>query len=828
VASIRQPSFAGGEFSPTLWSRTDVEKYGSALRRLRNFVITPHGAAANRAGTRYGGSTKGDGWAWLLPFAFSDTDTLVLVCTAGALRFVSSTNGLPGYVESSPGVPYEIATPYAAADIPKLRYAQVGNVIRLACKGYELRELTRTSASPLACTFVTVGFDVPVPNGQAYVHHLEALRASDDSHPKRQWQWKVTELWRDQNGLGWETSPGVVTEMRTNYYEAWSSIITYPVGAYVTGYRSLQNGNLNHALTPGIAVPAWNSTTTYDVGTQVGYGNQGWRSIQNSPPEAANLNHPPVEGEWWTADYSIWWVEDGVASSPPPAFTDPLPLDLVLFPDKTITLYVPGGWGLTVSGGARLVGRRVYRGRGDVFGYVGEFAADTFIDGGDLPNWNVAPPQGRNPFKVYDANDALIRTEQPAVVAYEEQRCVLAHTAERPGYVFLSAINDYSNYDDHAFILAEDAFERELAAMKREEIRALVPGRVLVAFTNVAEWAISGAGQGEAISPLSFAARPRTTRGSSWVEPVKVGDDEVLFFPSSGNVVRELALDGNTGKYSAPDATIFSKHLFAGRQIVARAWQEEPWSILWVVLDDGKLLSFSYVAEHQLRAWAWHDTQGAVESVCCVREGAEDAVYLSVRRTVNGATKRYIERMDSRATVTDARRGLFLDAAVSYDGAPATHFAGLGHLEGCTVNALADGAVVRDLVVAGGAVDLPAEEFPDGASVVLVGLPYVSELELLDVIPGKGKERVKEVSHVIMEYEGSRGGYFGQAFDKKLEEWRQRTVAIGYDAIPLEGGDVKIPIASSWNSGGRAVIRQVDPLPLTITAVVREVIYGGG
>jgi hypothetical protein len=824
---IRQPSFAGGEFSPTLWSRTDVEKYGSALRRLRNFVVTPHGAAANRAGTRYGGSTKGDGWAWLLPVAFSDTDTLVLSFTANALRFVSSTNGLPGYVESSPGVPYEIATPYAAAHLPKLRYAQVGNVIRLACKGYDPYELTRTSASasPLAFTFVPISFDIPAPAGTVYLDPT-ALRDADDTHPAKEWRWMVTELWRGENGDEWETAPLEVTDVATYSGAPWYAKFMYPLGAKAWNggvqYRSLQGGNLNHVPTAGPA--SWNAGTTYAVDAQVEYGGRGWRSYQN-----ANVGHAPVEGDWWYIDVSLWWVADPVPYNPAQIYTNFVPSTIVLYGDKTARLWY--SWAVPITPGPLHIGWRFYRGRGRgrsaVFGYVGDGAGD-FTDVGDLPNFSLSPPQGRNPFKVYDQNLVLLRTEKPSVVSYQEQRCILAHTGERPGFVFLSAVDDYSNFDDHAFVLAEDAFERELAAVKREEIRALVPGRVLMAFTNVAEWAISGAGEGAAISPLSFAARSRTTRGSSWVEPVKVGDDEVLFFPPAGNVVRELALDGNTGKYSAPDATIFSKHLFAGRQIVSRAWQEEPWSILWVVLDDGKLLSFSYVAEHQLRAWAWHDTQGAVESVCCVREGAEDAVYLSVRRTINGATKRFIERMDSRATVTDARRGLFLDAAVSYDGAPATHFTGLGHLEGCTVNALADGAVVRDLIVAGGAIDLPAEQFPDGASVVLVGLPYVSELETLDVIPGKGKERVKEVSHVIMEFEGSRGGYVGQALDKKLEEFRQRTVAMSFDPIPLESGDVKIPIASSWNSGGRAVVRQVDPLPLTITAVVREVVYGGG
>jgi hypothetical protein len=53
--------------------------------------------------------------------------------------------------------------------------------------------------------------------------------------------------------------------------------------------------------------------------------------------------------------------------------------------------------------------------------------------------------------------------------------------------------------------------------------------------------------------------------------------------------------------------------------------------------------------------------------VCVVPEGAEDKVYLVVRRSINGSVKRYIERMATR-TFSDETRAIFMDASVSYDG----------------------------------------------------------------------------------------------------------------------------------------------------------------
>ena len=74
-------------------------------------------------------------------------------------------------------------------------------------------------------------------------------------------------------------------------------------------------------------------------------------------------------------------------------------------------LWSPAPFGLTVATGAQRIARRVFRGRGDAFGYAGEYEGLSFSDAGDLPDLTTTPPQGRNPFKVLDANGALIRTD---------------------------------------------------------------------------------------------------------------------------------------------------------------------------------------------------------------------------------------------------------------------------------------------------------------------------------------------------------------------------------------------------------------------------------
>jgi hypothetical protein len=108
---------------------------------------------------------------------------------------------------------------------------------------------------------------------------------------------------------------------------------------------------------------------------------------------------------------------------------------------------------------------------------------------------------------------------------------------------------------------------------------------------------------------------------------------------------------------------------------------------------------------------------------------------------------------------------------------------------------------------------------------VHVGLRYDCDLETLDLPPGEGKTRVKIIKELAVEFEASRGLWVGEDFDH-LNEWNQRDVADSYETIGAFTGQARFNIRATWNRGGRAAVRQVDPLPVTILAVSREVEYG--
>lgn len=156
----------------------------------------------------------------------------------------------------------------------------------------------------------------------------------------------------------------------------------------------------------------------------------------------------------------------------------------------------------------------------------------------------------------------------------------------------------------------------------------------------------------------------------------------------------------------------------------------------------------------------------------------------------------------------------------------------LWHLEGKQVSVLGDGFVVASpnnaaytaITVTNGQITLP-----EAYSKVQVGLPYISDLETLD-IDGAGPtmaDRKKNISKVTVHVEKTRGLWVGAEpptddDDDPLEgltEIKARDME-GYDeAVDLTDGTMEVIIRSEWNSNGRIFIRQVDPLPMSILAV---------
>ena len=823
MASLLQASFAGGELAPSLQGRVDLARYAISLRTCRNFIVLPYGGAASRPGLEYVAAAKHAGKTCrLIPFVFNADQTYVIELGDGYARF--HQDGAP---VMDGGAPEEIATPWAEADLPLVKWVQSADVLTLLHPDYAPRELSRTSATTFSLA--------------TYSPQLGPFR--------------------DQNtDEGITVTASAVTGSVT--LTASSGIFSSEHVGTLVQLRQVDMGEIS----------AWQNRADVSVGDK--------RYVDERVYEATELSAT---------------ASDTLTGDNTPAHTEGEQWDGPRATVQGITETLGVKWKYLHSG-VGVVKITGYTSATSVTGTVVKRLPDTVVSANTY-RWSLAAWDGVRGY--------------PGTATYYQQRLVLGGSKAQPQTFWMSETGIFDGFETNLPIEADDAISFTLASRQVNEIRHLVPLGSLLALTSGAEWQIASGDQG--LAPDTVEASAQGYRGTSHLPPLLIGSS-ALYVQARGTIVRDLTYSFELDGYAGDDLTVFSNHLFRGYTLTDWAYTQEPNSIVWAVRSDGTLLSMTYVREQQVVAWARHDTPGTVESVASVAEGAEDALYVVVKRTVNGATVRYVERLASREF--DALEDYFgVDSGLTYDGrstdgttltlsggtdwttaetltrtasaapfdagqvgrrfrvtvgddfadvdvtaftsdtvvsvAPvrlvpeavrdtatadwalmATTLAGLDHLEGETVAIAADGNAAPPKTVSGGSITLDTP-----AAVAHVGLPITCDLETLpinqttrsgDNLRGNHKN-VPAVGLVLHRSRGVFAGRDREAFAaaQNLVELKQRDDEDWAESTNLLTGYTRLAIPTGWDQDGRVFLRQADPLPLTILSIIPEVQLGG-
>ncbi len=463
-------------------------------------------------------------------------------------------------------------------------------------------------------------------------------------------------------------------------------------------------------------------------------------------------------------------------------------------------------------------GYKVYKRVNGLFGYIGRSADGSFIDDNIAPDLGTTPPIHQG--EIFSASTA---TRCPGAVTYFEQRRWFAGSIDTPITFYATRSGTESDMSYSLPSKDTDALQFKAAAREASRIKHLVPLGTLMALTGSAEWIVTSV-NADAITPSSFRVKPQSYVGASDVRPLIVNSN-IVYAAARGSHLHEIGYSQEGGGFVTGDLMHRCSHLLDGASVVDLAYSKTPTPIVWAVLSDGRMLAMTYVPGQGIGGFSWIDTDGAVESVCVVPEGQEDAVYIVARRQLRGQQTRTIERMHSRAfrSLADA---FFVDCGATYRGEPTKTVTGLTWLDGRTVSILADGAVVKPQKVVSGAISLPA-----AASVVHVGLPYACEAQGLPVyherVPGMGQGVPKALNKAWLRVHKSSGIWFGPRFDR-LVEFKQRTTEPLGSPPSLYTGSIEITaLSGGWDAEGQWCVRQSDPLPLTITSITLDVAFGG-
>jgi hypothetical protein len=878
-----------GELSPYMDARSDVEKYRSGCRTLENMIVLPYGGVYRRAGTEYLGEAKSASQQCrLIGFNFSATTTFVLEFGNEYIRFW--TNGAPVLSGSSP---YEITSPYLAAELRDLQYAQVNDVMYIVHPSHRPRKLVRLANNNW--TLTPISFKYPPLLDQNTGTATIASSASNGNvtltasastflagHVGSQWaiQWPRTssslELAINTNAIStgtldiqgsWTlTTVGIwkgtirllripTKNMDANGgagFTAYEVVREFKCGDEPRNFTAVGNEDERVGLKLQVADVSINNTASTITRTQftctvtsTGHGYQTGDQIQiplsqaeapigspnprsitvidadtytytseNPQPTAWATGVTYVEGQYVTQSGTVYYCLVTHVSG---TFATDLAANKWVAQDPITTKS-----NVTVS--------NLTKNQARVF-----LESTDFSSGGVVTINSVASGTSAGATVNKWLGSVITATTQwseaafsavrgyPRSVCLHEQRLCFGGTAHQPTTVWCSKTDDFENFQLGPS--GDSAIALTLAADEANRINWLFSQSKLLVGTSGDEWTLGSSLDSEAFSSTNVAARRQSGYGSKYIRAILL-NDVLLFIQRRGRKLRELTYNFEKDGWVAPDLTVLSEHITES-EIVELAFQQQPDATFWGVRGDGKLIGMSYERDQNVVAWHRHATDGDIESVATIygASGADDEVWLAVRRTIAGQTKRYIERLrpDAREKFDAEAKAdwWYLDAAKRYSGTATTTITGLAHLNGKTVGVLADGAVQPDAVVSGGQITLAKP-----ASKVLVGLPYTSTVLPMkfdyDLEDGPTRGRKKRINRVSVSLYKSLGG----EASTDGQEWLwiyPRDFNDPMDASPPPfSGDAEVVLAGNYSADSDLYLRQTLPYPFTVRALVAK------
>lgn len=460
---------------------------------------------------------------------------------------------------------------------------------------------------------------------------------------------------------------------------------------------------------------------------------------------------------------------------------------------------------LRFSAAANATEYNIYREVNGIYAYVGTTSTTTFTDDKIEPDLSSTAPVYKNPFASQN---------NPGCINYFQQRKIYGCLKNNPQQVVASQIGTNNNFNVSRPLSASDSINVTLSEREVNEIRHIIALNDLILLTSGGEWKLNGS-DGTFSASSSIVASPQSFYGCSHVPPV-VSGNMILFAQSGGSVIRDLGYTYVSDSYDGEELSIFANHLFEGKQVVDMAYAKEPYRILWCVMSDGSVNALTYNKKQEVAGWHKHETKGFVESVAVIREGFEDAVYFVVRREISGKTKRFIERMASRF-VDKTQNGIFLDCSLTYEGTPIKNITGLGHLEGETINVLADADIITDKKVKNGSIQL---DYP--ASKIIAGIPYEFELETLNLEGENTHGLAKIVNTISIQVDKTREDFFVVGTNGDLMQ-NARSIESINDSNYLHSGNIDIASLSDYNSMANVHIKQIYPFPITVNSISLDV-----
>lgn len=643
-------SFNSGELSPMLEGRADVEKYASGCKTLENYLPTIQGPAIRRGGTRFAAEVKDSTkQTWLVRFEFNTKQAYQLEFGDRYIRFFTNRGQL---VLASTPAAWVTAAAYNLGDLVLqggvnyyCQAAHTAGTFATDLAGGKWYAMTG-SIYEIPSPYTTA--DLTNPDGTfglRFVESNDIVYLCHQNYAPRKlsrfsaYNWQISTL-TPTNG------PFKVINITgtTVYASAQTGSVTVTASANI--FQASHVGSLFYIQQPSVlGVRQWEASKTVAVNDRRRSNGVNYRALNAGTTGGNKPVH--TAGAVFDGDTGVQWqYEDpGYGYGIITGYTSPTQVTLQVI--NSIPAFAVG------TGNAS-----------DKWAY----GAWSDVDG-----W-------------------------PSQVSFYKERLVFG----RGQGVWLSVSGDYENFaskDPLGVVGADRAISITLQSDKVNNLQWFASSDALLCGTAGGEYAIQSITTNLPFGPDNCTAPLVSAFGGRNATPVRVGE-AVLFMQRAGLKMRDIVYDFVSNKFTSTDQNVFAEHITQGgvNQIV---FQQEPYSVVWGVRADGALLAMTYSREQYQNppfgGWHRHPVGGSFAGgpavVECLSVGPSpasdrDDLWLIVKRTINGATKRYVEFMEyERRANDDPQDSFYVDCGLTLDNTiAATLTPGVGATVAGTAN----------------------------------------------------------------------------------------------------------------------------------------------
>lgn len=853
-----QPRFSEGVLAKSLQGRSSEEFYKYGLRGAKNMLPILSGPVVKRPGTNYIGALK-DSSSIFIPFFKDKNNTYILevgqthatLTTGGYLRLWSQDELL----KDKAGTPatYEITTPtWTQEELPLLKFTQSGDFIFVCCptKPPHIIERTidetATGAGVAADSSIWTVYEMILKDGP-----YKEINVYSESEPTERFALSRPEPTTKKKIAGVEFNTvtnhvvlpnhGLQVGMKirldddgqttpsgtTNSSGGWGNLTKDNTDATTSAAQkhvdadyyvvSTTSTSFQVSETDGgsaVEFDLWTSTQTADAKVNV------WRYVFEAGTSidlTVYNNSSTYSGLFTTANDAGRFIRINPLSRP----------------ENRI-----GGirwcWGIINTASGSTINITLKTEMSNIRGTD----TGTGVFGPPHPTTNIEA--GTTDFRVgaFSPNEGY-----PTVSQIYQQRMVFGATRLQPSTVWLSETNNFYSFapselpaqDSPSSIVEGEAIEIitnssaltfTLDSDTLDQIKWIAESKKMTMGTSAGVYMLYGSETNLVVTPFRFTINRESSFSATDTPPVVVSN-AVMYAQIGGKDVQQLLFEGQQGQWFNSKISIKGYDIIKASEIKKMIWQERPNNVIWMMMDDGRLLSLSYDRQTAFQAWSEHiisGTNAKITDIDMIATSSHDQIWLKVERTINGNSTYYMETMGRFPTEGALARNalVFLDSAITTTQSSGT-VSGLNHLEGESVSVYYDGMQHVNKTVASGSITLDNTAGTD----VVVGLGYNGELETLEpTAPDNQYSYSKQIKTISLLIEESLG--IEVEYGSESEEILFRTSGDNLgEQIPLFSGKRKLSLSGlAWDDFLIKIVSN-GPFPMQINSIVLETETGG-